>query len=157
TSVSSASATGQASAAGAPEENADDTTEENGTTGVDKTVGTQRDYADSAATKNNVKGSGSSPTPNAETSGGAIAIAAAVGVVISDVAVEAGVSSDVTLLVAGRTVELASDANADAASVADGAATDGGSAAIGAGVALTLANVSNRAVIPAWLTVAAQN
>src|SRR5690606_10006027 len=110
-----ASATGQASAAGAPEETADDTTEENGESGVDKSVATQRDYADTAANKHNVKGSGATPTPDAETSDGAIAIAAAVGVVISDVTVEAGVTSDVTLLVAGRTVELASAANSDAA------------------------------------------
>ena len=60
------------------------------------------------------------------------------GVVISTVHVEAGVTAEVTQLTAGRTIGLASAANADAASSASGAATDGGSAAIGAAVALTL-------------------
>src|SRR5690606_34120207 len=55
----------------------------------------------------------------------------------------------------GGTVTLATSANTDAASVADGSATDGDKAAIGAAVALTISNVDNHAIVPHTLTITA--
>ncbi|MBX3093015.1 MAG: hypothetical protein KF680_00510, partial [Cryobacterium sp.] len=157
-SMSAASASATASAAGSPPESGTpETPDSEGRTGVDKQVATQQSHADKVAGDNGVANSGGADAPAAETSDGAVAVAAAVGVVISTITVEAGVTADVTLLVAGSTVELASSANADAASSADGSATNGGTAAIGAGVAITLATVTNRAIVPAWLTVHAEN
>ena len=52
---------------------------------------------------------------------------------------------------------LASSANTDAASAADGSASQGADATIGAAVAITLANVTNRATVPAGVSITAQN
>ncbi|QTV78939.1 hypothetical protein KAE78_06970 [Microbacterium sp. NIBRBAC000506063] len=151
TSVSSASASGSASAAGAPA--ADDDEEGDPEPDVDEKAAAQRSHADKVAGDNGVNGTGDVPAPSAETSDGTVSVAAAIAIVISTVEVEAGVTTDVTQLTAGGEIILASAANADAASTADGSATDGETAAIGAAVALTLATVTNRAVIPDWLTV----
>src|SRR5690606_33584188 len=143
-----------------------------GRTGVDKEAGAQRDYADRTSTKYGGAGTGTATTPSAKTSDGGVSIAAAIGIVISTVVAEARVTTDVTLLTAGGPVTLASSANTDATSSADSSATQpatstgggtggtgggsgGSSVAIGAAVALTISNVTNRSAVPVWLTVRA--
>ena len=74
---------------------------------------------------------------------------------MSSVTAESRISAEVTSIIAGGTVTIATSANTDTMSVADGSATDGGKAAIGAGVAVSVSNVNNLAVVPAWVTIQA--
>uniref|UniRef100_UPI0032217262 beta strand repeat-containing protein n=1 Tax=Microbacterium sp. TaxID=51671 RepID=UPI0032217262 len=159
--VSGSSAGAAASAAGAPENTADSGDPGNpgggSGDGVNQLAQGERDFADSTATANGGTGSGGQAAPEAETSSGPVNVAAAIGITIATVRAETIITPAVTAIVAGTSVTLSAGANTDATSSADGSAAGSGSATIGAGVALTLANVTNRATVPATLTVTAHD
>ncbi|WP_367889442.1 hypothetical protein [Humibacter ginsenosidimutans] len=158
----SASAAGaQASASGAPENSTDGSggagSGGGAGDGVDSQVQGQRDFADQSAANNGVKGTGSASTPKATTSDGGVNVAAAIGIDLATVTATATISGAGLDLTAGGTVTLSSSQNTDAASSADGSATQGGTANVGAGVAITLADVTNTAVLPENDTVHAKS
>src|SRR5690606_3980588 len=129
-----------------------------GKTGVDETVGTQRDHADAVAGERGLADSGSTETPSSETSSGPVAVAAAIGIALSTVTARTDSTAAVSSIQAGTSVTLVSALNADVASGADGSATSpDGSAGIGAGVALSYAKHVNAATVPATLTVRAHD
>src|SRR5690606_24336504 len=113
--VSASTATGAASAAGAPPEEPADSADGDGDgkTGVDETVGTQRDHADAVAGERGLADSGSTETPSAETSSGSVAVAAAIGIALSTVTARTDITSAVSSIQAGARVTLASALNAD--------------------------------------------
>ena len=160
-SVSSTSSTAAASAAGAPENDADsgDAANPGGAagSGVNELAQDERDHADEVATENGGEASGGQAAPAAESSSGSVNVAAAIAITLATVIAETVIAPVVTSLTATAGVTLASSANTDAASSADGSAAGDGDATIGAAVALTLANVTNRAVVPGTLTITARD
>jgi hypothetical protein len=124
---------------------------------VDAQVQGQRDNADDVAQENGPGGpgtgtdSGGTTTPSAETSSGSIQVAAAIAISVTDVTSSATIPDGV-VVDAGGAVAVASSANSDARSSADGGAADGDTVSIGAGVAITLNNVTNEALIAGDVT-----
>ncbi|MCK9231126.1 MAG: hypothetical protein M0P18_10660, partial [Syntrophales bacterium] len=144
-SAASTTAEAKASAAGAEGEKDDGSTPSNG---VDKQVGDQRGLADKKAEESGKTGSGTTKTPKAETSDGAVSVAAAVGVNVALSEMKAYIS-DNGRVKAGGTLTLSSSGNADAAARADGKAVDPDktSVGIGAGIVVNYAEVTNTAFI----------
>ncbi len=95
-------------------------------------------------------------TPSASTSQGKVNVAAAVAITLSTVHAETILGPAITVT-AGTAVALKTSANTDASSNANGSASQGATATIGAAVALTLANVTNRAQVPAGVTIHAHD
>jgi LPXTG-motif cell wall-anchored protein len=153
-SVSTSAAAAQASAAGAPESSGSSGAAGDG---VDDQVSGQREFADDSAQDNHVAGTGGMTTPSAETSGGKINVAAAIAITIATVTATATIEHDGLDITAGRLVTLASSQNTDAATNADGTASHGSTATVGAAVALTLANVTNTARLPVGDTIHAHS
>ncbi|MGN6127474.1 MAG: beta strand repeat-containing protein, partial [Humibacter sp.] len=149
-SVSGSSATAQASASGAPESSG---SSGGAGDGVDSQVKGQRDFADTSAANNGVKGSGAMGTPSASTSDGKVNVAAAIAIDLATVNTTATIEHDGLDITAGGVVTLASSQNTDAATSADGSASHGATATVGAAVAITLANVTNQAILPTGDTV----
>jgi hypothetical protein len=120
--------------------------------GVNDQVDAQRDGTDELAADNSVDDSGSTNSPSAETSDGPVSVAAAISVNVigSDAIANVGA---VTLNVGGE-LTVASEHNVDAVSEANASATES-SDAVGAAVALNLANVDNSATISGGAIVAA--
>ncbi|MEO8751246.1 MAG: LEPR-XLL domain-containing protein, partial [Casimicrobiaceae bacterium] len=99
----------------------------------------QRDFGNSAAATSGVKGSGaSSANPRAATSGGDVAVAAAVAINIADSKASASVGNG-RHLVAGGSVGLTATNNTDAHASARGSAV-GADVGVGAAVALNVGN-----------------
>ncbi|MFK4837878.1 beta strand repeat-containing protein, partial [Microbacterium sp. ZW T2_14] len=159
-SISASSALAAASAAGAPEndDSGDPGNPGGGSgTGVDQLAQRERDHADDVSTANGGQDSGTTDNPSAETSEGPVSVAAAVGIVVSTVRAETVVEPTATSITAAGAVVLATSVNTDARSGGDGSAAGDGDATIGAGVALKFSTTTNRATVPAFLTVTAHD
>jgi len=149
------------SAAGADENDtdhdtdADPDTPDEANAGVTGLITGERAQADeqSMANGGNDSKPGSSPTPEAKTSQGPIAVAAAVAINIATTTAEAKLPADVTIT-AGGAATVTSAANTDAEAHADGSATNGGSASVGAAVAINVARVKNQSVVEGTITAA---
>ena len=136
-----------ASAAGAEEEKSG--TPDNG---VDQQIGNQKGLADKKATETGTKGTGTTETPKAETSGGGVSVAAAVGVNLASSTARAYIPDSGTIT-AGGTLTLSSSNNSDATAKADGSATGSSSVGIGAAVAINVPILKNEAYIGNGATV----
>ena len=116
----------------------------------------QRSFGDSTSKKNGGSGDGgsSTSTPNAETSDGGVSVAAAVGVNIAITVSRAYIASGVNIHATVGAFSLTSNADTDARASGSGAASqppaDGSASgdAIGVGVAINYAHVTNVAEIP---------
>ncbi|WP_345762181.1 beta strand repeat-containing protein [Diaminobutyricibacter sp. McL0608] len=117
---------------------------------------TQRTNADSTSSANGGKTSGSTTAPSASTSDGKVNVAAAIALDLATTVSRATIEGTGITLTSGGLVTLGSSANTDAATSADGSASQGATATIGAAVAITLANVTNQALLPAGDTVHAK-
>ena len=116
---------------------------------VDEQVGKQRKLGDDSATdaSSKAKKSGTTKSPKASTSDGAVTVAAAVGINIADSKAEVGIADGVTLDASGA-LTLTATNNADASASADGSATtNAGGTGVGAAVALNVADVGSSAHI----------
>ncbi|MGA7147550.1 MAG: hypothetical protein WBX17_03560, partial [Microbacterium sp.] len=161
-SASASSAKATASAAGAPENEADsgspDPENQGGTAGngIDQFATQQRGYADQRSSESGGSGSGDAETPSAETSEGPVAVAAAVGIVVATIQPIARITEDVTELAAVGPVRILSSHNTDVATGGDGSSvSEGASATIGVGIAISWVDIVNHAVVPEWLTITA--
>ena len=137
----SSTVTASASASGAPDKNS-------GSPTPDAQAGSQRDLADNVATSNDANGSEDSPAnPPSQTSNGTVAVAAAISINILTTQSLATIESGVVL--DASAVSLATAANSDAETSADGSATveRGPPASVGAAIAITVANVTNTSTV----------
>ncbi|MFC0198751.1 hypothetical protein ACFFIR_17930, partial [Microbacterium arthrosphaerae] len=91
-------------------------------------------------------------TPSAATSQGGVAVAAAVAVTLADLSAGVLLAGD---LAATGSVVIDAATHSDVISRADGSAAQGADATIGAAVALTRADISTTAVVPAGVAVTA--
>ncbi|MHB1242601.1 MAG: beta strand repeat-containing protein, partial [Gaiellaceae bacterium] len=141
---SNASAVARASAAGAPgssDANAP-------ASDVNGQVQSERTAADSQAPAGQ-QDSGSTAAPSAEdSSGDGVSVAASVSVNLATSVSRAYIGDELTIVAAGS-LTVRSSANSDAKATADGTAKSSGdsSTAVGVGVAINLANVTNEATI----------
>ena len=92
------------------------------------------------------KGTGTTTAPSAETSGGGVSVAAAVGVNLAFSSAQAYIPDSGTIT-AGGLLTLSSSNNTDATAKADGSATGSSSVGIGAAVALNVPILKNEAYI----------
>ena len=114
-------------------------------------IDSQRGFGNSQASQNGSGGSGSGGEATASTAsedeeGGAVSVAAAIGVNIAKNTVRASVADGLTLG-AGGTLTVGTGANVDAAGKADGSAVDpeGSDVGIGAAVAINYVETTNEA------------
>ena len=112
----------------------------------------QRTSGDSAATSRGARGNSDAPAnPKADASdgndsNGDISVAAAIALNVVSTTSRAAIANGVTVS-SNKAMSVASTANTDAEAIADGSATGGEDAAIGAAVSINLANVTNVATI----------
>ncbi|MBK8460096.1 MAG: hypothetical protein IPL43_07840 [Micropruina sp.] len=140
TGADSSTTSASASANGAPADGS-------GTPSPDAQAAGQRGFGDSAAAANGVGGSGTQQTPPAQGSGGPVAVAAAIAINLITTHALATIMPAVVVTAGG--VTLATAANTDALTTADGTATieRGPPASIGVAVAITLADVTNSSTV----------
>jgi len=100
----------------------------------------QTNFANSQAAGRTGSGSSSTTAPDASSSGGTVSVAAAISINIADNAVTALIGDGVTVTADGA-VSLVVTSNQDSWAVADGSASNGASATVGAAVALNVANL----------------
>ena len=129
---------------------------------MDKKVGAERGLADKKAGETGTKGTGDAKdTPAAETSGGGVSVAAAVGVNIASSKAQAYIPAG-GKVTSGGLLTLATSNNTDATAKADGSATSGtnedGSNRInvGVGIAINVVSALNQATIGSGSTINAK-
>ncbi len=141
TGATTSTTTAKASANGAPGTGG-------GSPTPDAQAGEQRTLGDSVAAGNGAAGSTGSPsTPPSQTSNGTVAVAAAISINVLTTNALATINAGVVVNAGG--VSLATAANSDALTSADGSATieRGPPATIGAAIAITVANVTNSSTV----------
>ena len=122
--------------------------------GVDNQVNAQKGLADKKATEGGTTGTGTTTAPSAETSGGGVSVAAAVGVNIATSKAQAYIPAS-GKITAGGILTLSASNNTDAKASADGSATGSSSVGIGAAIALNVPILKNEAYIGENATISA--
>ncbi len=109
------------------------------------------------STANGGAGAGSAAAPSASTSQGKVNAAAAVAITLATVHAEASLATGITVHVGRDAHDRECREHGCLVFSANGSASQGATATIGAAVAITLANITNRAVVPAGVTVSAHD